>query len=156
MTRGGGPVGGPQGDSDASVRPSGFRRRQPAALVWAGQWNRRVRGAQHHRSAGRIAEHRTREEQYYALTYVAPESKEGTCHALKVKVDRKGTTVRSRTSYCTEKPLDLLAGTAAAKELEQRAAAAQTGDIAASIDSPVLLHSPQRGASPRGDGDSSR
>jgi VWFA-related protein len=82
------------------------------------------------------------QDQYYVLTYVAPESKEGTCHSLKVKVDRKQTTVRSRTSYCTEKPLDLLAGTTAGKELEKRAEATQTGDIAASIELPYFYIAP--------------
>jgi hypothetical protein len=82
------------------------------------------------------------QDQYYTLTYVAPESKEGTCHSLRVKIDRKGTTVRSRTSYCTEKSLDLLAGTVAAKELEQRAAAPPSGDIAAFIQLPYFYTAP--------------
>ena len=82
------------------------------------------------------------QDEYYVLTYAAPESKEGTCHALKVKVDRKQTTVRARTSYCTEKPLDLLAGTTAGKDLEQRAAATQTGDIAGSIELPYFYIGP--------------
>jgi VWFA-related protein len=78
------------------------------------------------------------QDEYYVLTYAAPDSKEGTCHTLKVKVDRKQTTVRARTNYCTEKPLDLLAGTTAGKDLEQRAAAPQTGDIAGSIQLPYF------------------
>jgi VWFA-related protein len=82
------------------------------------------------------------QDQYYVLTYVAPESKEGSCHSLKVKVDRKQTTVRSRTGYCTEKPLDLLAGTTAGKDLEQRAAETKTGDIAASIELPYFYVAP--------------
>jgi VWFA-related protein len=82
------------------------------------------------------------QDEYYVLTYTAPESKEGTCHSLKVKVDRKQTTVRARTSYCTEKPLDLLAGTTAGKDLEQRAAATQTGDIAGSIELPYFYIGP--------------
>ncbi|MGP0075789.1 MAG: VWA domain-containing protein [Bryobacteraceae bacterium] len=82
------------------------------------------------------------QDQYYVLTYLAPESKEGTCHSLKVKVDRKQTTVRSRTSYCTEKPLDLLAGTAAGKELEKHAEAAQNGDVAAFIELPYFYVAP--------------
>jgi VWFA-related protein len=82
------------------------------------------------------------QDQYYVLTYVAPESKEGTCHSLKVKVDRKQTTVRSRTSYCSEKPLDLLAGTTAGKELEKHAEATQNGDVAASIELPYFYVAP--------------
>lgn len=82
------------------------------------------------------------QDQYYVLTYVAPESKEGSCHTLKVKVDRKQTTVRSRNSYCTEKPLDLLAGTTAGEKLEQRAAAPQTGDIGALVQLPYFYVAP--------------
>jgi VWFA-related protein len=82
------------------------------------------------------------QDQYYVLTYVAPEAKEGTCHTIRVKVDRKQTTVRSRTSYCTEKPLDLLAGTSAEKDLDKRAAETQTGDIAASIQVPYFYVAP--------------
>jgi len=82
------------------------------------------------------------QEQYYALTYVAPESKEGSCHTIRVKVDRKGTSVRARSSYCTERPSDLLAGTSAGKELENRAAASQAGGIAASIQLPYFYLSP--------------
>jgi hypothetical protein len=73
---------------------------------------------------------------------VAPESKEGSCHTLRVKVDRKGTSVRARSNYCTEKPLDLLAGTSAGKELENRAAGAEAGGIAASIELPYFYLSP--------------
>jgi VWFA-related protein len=82
------------------------------------------------------------QDHYYVLTYVAPESKEGTCHSLKVKVDRKQTTVRSRTGYCTEKPLDLLAGTTSGKDLEKHAAETQNGDIAASIKLPYFYVGP--------------
>jgi VWFA-related protein len=82
------------------------------------------------------------QDHYYVLTFVPPESNEGDCHTLKVKVDRKQTTLRSRSSYCTEKPLDLLAGTVAGKDLEQRAAAAQPGDIGASIELPYFYVAP--------------
>ncbi len=86
------------------------------------------------------------QEQYYSLTYVAPESKPGskedTCHSLRVKVDRKGTKVRSRASYCTGKPADLLAGTSTAKDLENRAAGTQAGDISAFISLPYFYLSP--------------
>jgi len=82
------------------------------------------------------------QDEYYALTFTPPESKEGTCHTLGVKVDRPGATVRSRTSYCTSKPLDLLAGTSAGRSLEQRAAASQTGNLPASLELAYFYVSP--------------
>ncbi len=137
----GGP--GAQGDSDALSSPipdSGSGSQQVLFGLANGTGGFVVRNAND--LLGGLQNIAQEQEQYYALTYVAPESKEGTCHALRVKVDRKGTTVRSRTSYCTSKPMDLLAGTAAAKDLEQRAAAAQTGDIAASIQLPYFYTAP--------------
>jgi VWFA-related protein len=83
-----------------------------------------------------------KEQEYYVLSYTPSESKEGSCHTLRVKVDRAGTTVRARSKYCTVKPLDLLAGTSAGKELESRAAGVQTGSIAASMQLPYFYISP--------------
>jgi VWFA-related protein len=82
------------------------------------------------------------QDEYYVLTFSPPEAKEGSCHTLRVKVDRKGTSVRARSNYCTAKPLDLLAGTSTGKELENRAAAPQTGNISASIELPYFYISP--------------
>jgi hypothetical protein len=59
-----------------------------------------------------------------------------------VKIDRGGATVRARSSYCATKPLDLIAGTAAAKDLERRAASAETGNLQASIQLPYFYISP--------------
>ncbi len=80
--------------------------------------------------------------EHYVLSYTPPESKEGTCHALRVKVDRGGAAVRARSSYCATKPLDLIAGTAAAKDLEDRASGAEAGDLRASIQLPYFYISP--------------
>jgi VWFA-related protein len=80
--------------------------------------------------------------EYYVLSYSPPESKEGSCHALRVKVDRSGTTVRARTKYCASRPQDLLAGTSAGKDLESRAAGAQPGSLAASMQLPYFYLSP--------------
>lgn len=55
---------------------------------------------------------------YYMLGYVPAPAPEGSCHRLKVKVDRPGVVVRSRNTYCTVKPVDLLAGDPAEKLLE--------------------------------------
>jgi VWFA-related protein len=141
--RGGGPGGGAQSDSDALSSPlldSGAGSQQVLFGLANGTGGLVVRNTND--LLGGLQNIAQEQEQYYALTYVAPESKEGTCHAIRVKVDRKGTTVRSRTSYCTSKPIDLLAGTEAARELEQRAAATQPGDIAASIQLPYFYTAP--------------
>jgi VWFA-related protein len=82
------------------------------------------------------------EDAYYVLSYVPPESNDGSCHGLKVKVDRGGATVRARTSYCRLKPPDLLAGTIAGQNLEKRAAATEQGDIAAMVALPYFYTSP--------------
>ncbi len=86
---------------------------------------------------------RVGEEQaeYYVLSYTPPESKEGSCHALKVKVDRAGTTVRARSSYCATPPQDLIAGSAEEKDLESRAAGGDAGNLKASIELPYFYAS---------------
>jgi VWFA-related protein len=80
--------------------------------------------------------------EYYVLSYTPPESKEGSCHALRVKVDRGGATVRARSSYCAAKPPDLITGTPAAKDLESRAAGTEAGNLRASIQLPYFYSSP--------------
>lgn len=84
------------------------------------------------------------QDEYYALTYTPPKSKEGTCHTLRVKVGRGGTTVRARHSYCTSKPQDLLTGTAAGHDLEGRAAGSDQGNLAASMALPYVYVAPNR------------
>ncbi len=74
--------------------------------------------------------------------YTPTESKEGSCHDIKVKVDRGGTNVRARSGYCNAKPLDLLAGTAVERNLEIRAAAAAAGNVNASMELPFFYTSP--------------
>jgi VWFA-related protein len=82
------------------------------------------------------------QNQYYLLGYTPPDSEEGSCHALKVKVDRGGTEVRARTGYCNSKPVDLLAGNSTEKTLEARAAGAQAGNVTASMQLPFFYTSP--------------
>jgi hypothetical protein len=66
------------------------------------------------------------QSQFYVLGYTPPDSKEGACHTLRVKVDRRHIDVRSRSSYCTGKPQDLLAESKTEQDLEKRAAELQT------------------------------
>lgn len=76
--------------------------------------------------------------EHYVLGYTPDESDEGSCHALTVKVDRGGTTVRARSGYCNVRPRDLLASNPVEKQLESRAASAQAGNIAASMQLPFF------------------
>ena len=78
------------------------------------------------------------QNQYYIVGYTPPESAEGSCHTLKVKVDKGGTTVRSRAGYCNVKSRDALAGNPIEKTLESRATATAAGTIAASMRAPFF------------------
>ena len=80
------------------------------------------------------------QSQYYILGYEPLEAENGICHTLKVKVDRGGTVVRSRSGYCNVKPVNLLAGKPIEKELESRANGNQAG-ITASMLSPYFYTS---------------
>ncbi len=96
------------------------------------------------------------QDAYYVLGYTPTESKEGSCHELKVKVDRGGTEVRARSGYCTTKPVDLLAGSAVERDLENRAAAARARHGKSVHGAPVFLYIVKHGACERSAGSSRR
>lgn len=82
------------------------------------------------------------QDEYYVLGYTPPDSEEGSCHTLRVKLDRGGTEVRARTGYCNSKPQDQLAGNSTEKDLETRAALAQAGNVTASMQIPYFYTAP--------------
>jgi hypothetical protein len=82
------------------------------------------------------------QNQYYLLGYKPAVSSEGSCHSLKVKVDRGGTSVRARSGYCNTRPVDLLAGNPIEKDLEARAGVEMKGNVAASMQAPFFYTSP--------------
>jgi hypothetical protein len=82
------------------------------------------------------------QDEYYFLGYTPTDSPEGSCHALRVKMERPGLQVRSRSGYCTAKSKDMLAGKAAGKDLESRAAAADKGTIGGTLQAPFFYTSP--------------
>ncbi len=61
------------------------------------------------------------QNEFYLLGYVPPDSAEGTCHTLKVKMTHGGMNVRARTGYCNARPVNVLEGTPVEKQLEARA-----------------------------------
>ena len=82
------------------------------------------------------------QNQYYFLGYKPAVSSEGSCHTLKVKVERGGTTVRARSGYCNSRPADLLAGDPIEKDLETRAGGEMQGNVHAVMQAPFFYTAP--------------
>jgi VWFA-related protein len=82
------------------------------------------------------------QSQYYVLSYTPPESPEGACHTLKVKVDRGGTIVRARSGYCKQRSQDLLAGNPIEKQMETHASGEMAGNVTGTVEAPFFYTSP--------------
>ena len=82
------------------------------------------------------------QDQYYIVGYTPSESPEGSCHTLKVKVAKGGTSVRSRSGYCNVRQVDVLAGKPAETELEALAVGASAGKLGAPLQLPFFYSSP--------------
>ncbi len=80
--------------------------------------------------------------EFYLIGYTPPESKEGSCHTLHVKVDHKDANVRARTGYCDTKEKDSLTQSSTEQTLENRVKSPQAGTLAASIQAPFFYTSP--------------
>ena len=135
--RGGSRGSTPQGDTDpsAALDPGGASQQVLFALA-TGTGGFVIRNPSELPKG--LQEISAEQDQYYVLSYTPPESKEGVCHTLHVKVDRSGTNVRARSSYCTGKAQELLTGTAAERNLESRAANAQTGSAVGAMQLPFF------------------
>lgn len=83
------------------------------------------------------------QNQYYLIGYTPPDTPEGSCHLLKVKVEHGGYSVRARSGYCNVRQADLLAGKPAERDLETRVAADVPGTIkSAAMQTPFFYLSP--------------
>jgi VWFA-related protein len=78
------------------------------------------------------------QSEFYILGYVPNDTPEGSCHTLKVKLNRGGTNVRSRSGYCNVKTSNTLEGKPVEKQLESRAAGAQGGSIHGGMQAPYF------------------
>jgi VWFA-related protein len=82
------------------------------------------------------------QNEFYILGYVPQQSAEGSCHTLKVKMNRGGMNVRSRSGYCNTKSTNVLEGTPVEKQLEARATGAQAGTMKGSFEVPYFYTAP--------------
>jgi VWFA-related protein len=83
------------------------------------------------------------QNEFYLLGYVPKESAEGSCHALKVKLEHHGgLRVRSRSGYCNERPANILQGTPVEKQLELHAQDSAPGSVQAAFQAPYFYTGP--------------
>ncbi len=82
------------------------------------------------------------QKEYYLLGYTPPEGSQGSCHKLRVKVDRKDTEWRARSQYCNVTRGDLLSGNPVEQELEAKASAEGSGNITATMQAPFFYTGP--------------
>jgi hypothetical protein len=82
------------------------------------------------------------QNEFYILGYVPADTPEGSCHTLKVKLNRGGMNVRSRSGYCNTKTGNVLEGKPLEKQLEARAAGSQTGSIHGALQAPYFYTAP--------------
>ncbi|HLZ91305.1 MAG TPA: VWA domain-containing protein [Candidatus Acidoferrum sp.] len=82
------------------------------------------------------------QSEFYILGYVPAETPEGSCHTLKVKLNRGGLNVRSRSGYCNARTVNPLDGKPVEKQLELHAAGANPGTIHGALQTPYFYTAP--------------
>ena len=81
------------------------------------------------------------QSEFYVLSYTPPDSADGSCHKLRVKVKGNGMNLRSREGYCKRTPGALLSGNAVERTLEQRAVAQANGNVPVTMQAPYFYKS---------------
>ena len=82
------------------------------------------------------------QNEFYVLGYAPPETPEGSCHTLKVKMTEGGLHVRSRSGYCNVKAANALEGKPLEKQLEAHATGSQAGSIHGVLEDPYFYTGP--------------
>jgi VWFA-related protein len=82
------------------------------------------------------------QNEFYILGYVPADTPEGSCHTLKVKMNRGGMNVRSRSGYCNTRTVNALEGKPLEKQLEAHAAGSVTGTIRGVLQAPYFYTAP--------------
>lgn len=82
------------------------------------------------------------QNEFYVLGYAPPETPEGSCHTLKVKMNEGGLHVRSRSGYCNVKTANVLEGKPLEKQLEAHAIGSGAGSIHGVLEDPYFYTGP--------------
>ncbi|HEX8879987.1 MAG TPA: VWA domain-containing protein, partial [Candidatus Acidoferrum sp.] len=82
------------------------------------------------------------QNEFYVLGYAPPDTPEGSCHTLKVKMSEGGLHVRSRSGYCNVKAANVLEGKPLEKQLEAHATGSQAGSIHGVLEDPYFYTGP--------------
>ncbi|HKW61753.1 MAG TPA: VWA domain-containing protein [Candidatus Acidoferrum sp.] len=82
------------------------------------------------------------QNEFYILGYAPPDTPEGSCHTLKVKMNHGGLNVRSRSGYCNVRTANVLEGKPLEKQLEAHATGSQAGSIHGVLEAPVFYTGP--------------
>jgi VWFA-related protein len=83
------------------------------------------------------------QNEFYILGYVPTDTPEGSCHTLKVKLNRGGMNVRSRSGYCNTRSANVLEGKPLEKQLESRATGSLPGSIHSALQAPYFYTAPE-------------
>jgi hypothetical protein len=82
------------------------------------------------------------QNEFYILGYSPTDTPEGSCHTLKVKMNRGGLNVRARSGYCNVRTANVLDGKPLEKQLEARATGTQPGSIHGALQLPFFYTAP--------------
>jgi len=83
------------------------------------------------------------QSEFYILGYAPPETAEGSCHTIKVKVNRGGLSApRARSGYCNVRTSNVLEGKPLEKTLEAHATGSQSGSIHGVLEAPFFYTGP--------------
>src|SRR5712671_1011542 len=82
------------------------------------------------------------QNEFYILGYVPGDTPEGSCHTLKVKLNRGGLNVRARSGYCNTRSANVLEGKPLEKQLESHALGSQPGSIHGVLQTPYFYTAP--------------
>jgi VWFA-related protein len=83
------------------------------------------------------------QNEFYILGYVPGDTPEGSCHTLKVKLNRGGLNVRARSGYCNTRSANVLEGKPLEKQLESHAVGSQPGSIHGVLQAPYFYTAPE-------------